>query len=245
MGLKRLLRIVVCALFLIPFSSLALPGFMIIDGNIKTDNRDAPIGTLVQFKTFIYHEEVGNYTANTPGKYGPIVINMDTELTGTAIEVYVDGILTNEEFSYSTPDYFNLNISANTNKGLKITDYYPEEFILSINESNNVIFDVDALNGYEDPVYYKWYLDGVFSSNEETYNFSTNYGENGQYNVTVLVNDGYTSDSLEWNVNVLEVDDDAEFTIDCADPIADSQFGVPRFLVRNFVGLGGDKGQLT
>src|SRR3989338_5169885 len=88
----------------------ALHGFMILDGEIKINNENAPIGTLIKF--YMDGEQITTFTTTQEGVYGPVTINKDTSFIGTEIVVKINNYNADQTTIYQSPGYENLNLTA-------------------------------------------------------------------------------------------------------------------------------------
>lgn len=92
-----------------------------------------------------------------------------------------------------------------------IANYTPVNANISISEPNDQLFTVNWTDVDEDISQALWYRNGTLVKNEtgtnynSTYTFEGNYSTDGVYNITVIIDDGYsTVDSQQW---ILEVND--------------------------------------
>jgi PKD repeat protein len=72
----------------------------------------------------------------------------------------------------------------------------------TINETEQLQFDITASDPDGDTLTYFWTLDDVEVSTTSTYAFETNYTSAGSYHVEVVVRDLFLSVSYEWNITV-------------------------------------------
>ena len=208
----------VCLVFILIFtlsSASAFPGFMILDGTVKIDNRDAQPGAVIEF--YMNNEEIANSTVVSAGNYS-VTINKDSSYVGNPINITIDGLKAEQEINYTSPGYLNLNLTSITNKSLKIIDFYPPQDNLTINRSTEQMFNLSISSGYNDSISYLWFLNETFVSNSSFYVLTNK--TKGVYYLTALATDNYTYDMKLWEINLTEGDFDSDgYTenVDCDD----------------------------
>lgn len=99
-----------------------------------------------------------------------------------------------------------------TNTPPKLIDYFPlTDF--TINEGENLIFNIFAIDLDGQNLSYGWYVDNIFvSTNSTNYTFQTNYTSGGIYNITVVVSDGESNTTHLWSLTVINVNRPPEIT---------------------------------
>lgn len=87
-----------------------------------------------------------------------------------------------------------------------IASSLPQEDYVSIDENNDIKFNVDVSDLNNDELEYKWFLDGIIVSGDKEFIFETDYEDAGEYAVDFIASDGLFEVSKEWAVNVNDVD---------------------------------------
>ncbi|MBU90718.1 hypothetical protein CMO94_04185 [Candidatus Woesearchaeota archaeon] len=86
-----------------------------------------------------------------------------------------------------------------------IDNFLPKEDFLTIDEGSSIKFKVEASDLNDDVLKYEWKVnDEVVSENEE-FVFETSYQDAGEYKINIVINDGVSDVSREWNVNVGDI----------------------------------------
>jgi len=88
------------------------------------------------------------------------------------------------------------------NTAPNITSFFPIELNKSINEPDNLTFNVSISDREGDATTASWYQNGTLKSNLNNFTFLGNFSAAGFYNVTVVVSDGSLQNSLSWNLSV-------------------------------------------
>lgn len=78
----------------------------------------------------------------------------------------------------------------------------PEEAAVTIKETENVDFEIEASDLNKDELSYSWKLDGDEVGDDKAYNFETTYDHSGSHTVKVDVSDGKDVVSQIWSVTV-------------------------------------------
>ena len=88
---------------------------------------------------------------------------------------------------------------------IEIIDITPSDFEQSIYETDSIYFSIDAFDPDGNDLEYSWKLNNIEQSTESNYTFSTDYGSEGYYILTLDVTDNYTSfllaDNHQTNIN--------------------------------------------
>jgi PKD repeat protein len=92
----------------------------------------------------------------------------------------------------------------NVNRGPVISGFTPLTD-MTINETEKVDFNINAMDPDGDTLTYNFTLNGVQVSNLKSYTFLTNYESAGTYAVNVTVSDGSLNYFHHWNVIVLNL----------------------------------------
>lgn len=92
-------------------------------------------------------------------------------------------------------------ISIN-NSAPNISSFNPEELNVSINEPDNLTFNITAHDVNGDEITIEWRQNGSLKSTTNNFLFSGNFSAAGFYNITVEVSDGILLSSLTWNLTV-------------------------------------------
>ena len=95
-------------------------------------------------------------------------------------------------------------IVPNMNRGPVILVATPLRDV-TINETERVDFNVNAMDPDADPLTYTYTLDSNQASNLKSYTFLTDYSSSGAYVVVVKVSDGSIMVSHKWNITVLNL----------------------------------------
>ena len=82
----------------------------------------------------------------------------------------------------------------------------PQEDYISIDENDDIKFNIDVSDLNNDELEYKWFLEGIIVSGDKEFIFETNYEDAGEYAVDFFASDGIFEVSREWIVNVNDVD---------------------------------------
>jgi len=107
--------------------------------------------------------------------------------------VVSDGTLTN---SY---EWF-VNVT-NVNRIPEILFYEPEEDC-SILETKMINFYLTVYEPDNEFLYYKWYINDIFITYNQTLEFTTNYASAGNYTVKVIISDSIANITKIWNLSV-------------------------------------------
>ncbi|HLG24327.1 MAG TPA: tandem-95 repeat protein [Candidatus Nanoarchaeia archaeon] len=146
--------------------------------------------------------------------YPNLTINPQTgvlEFTPKNNEVGVSGFFLVIVRNTSNPgaDFITSNIRfniSNVNDAPNITSFYPAQTTISIIENQTQHFnftasDPDTIHG--DAVNQSWFLNGTLVSQNNTFNFTPTYCQSGFYNITLIVNDTSSENTvLTWNLTV-------------------------------------------
>ncbi len=177
------------------------PQFLYLQGNVFIDGRTAPDNSIVEFS--ISGTEIAeSYVSN--GKYGPVMIQGYEDYYGLPLEILIiNGTKEYEaeqKINYASPQDMILDISAETENGLKIADYYPKEKELMADRTGEVLFNVTAVSGYPEPIAYSWFLDNDLISDKDLYNYEIQNSDSGKHNITVIASDGYLEKAKSWDL---------------------------------------------
>lgn len=82
------------------------------------------------------------------------------------------------------------------NTAPNITSYYPRSSNINITVPYNLTFNISYNDHENDSLTFTWKLNGTTVSTSDTYNFTGTSSNGGIYNVTVIVSDGFSSDSF-------------------------------------------------
>ncbi len=83
-----------------------------------------------------------------------------------------------------------------------ITSFFPSELNASINEPDNLTFNVTVVDKDSDLIEFSWFQDGTIKSTSNAFTFSSNFTASGYYNITLIVSDGNSATSVSWNLTV-------------------------------------------
>jgi len=99
---------------------------------------------------------------------------------------------------------------SNADDEIVVTELLPSEFEQTINETETLNFSIIAEDPDGNELEYLWKLDDIEVSITNTYGFVTDYESSGVHIITLDVTDNFRRNSLyyEWNVNVVNVDQD-------------------------------------
>jgi hypothetical protein len=147
-----------------------------------------------------------NYTSNE-SQIG--VYNITVCVNDTGIANPFSGILGNcsqDGSSIVSCDDFSLTVT-NENRAPTIIDYYPVNLSLSVQGTQNIVFNVTNYDpdGTVPDTY--WYVDNSFEQYDsgnltEDFRYSFGCGVQGLHTVKVEVTDGLLNDSIEWDFDV-------------------------------------------
>ncbi|MAH32790.1 hypothetical protein CL615_00180 [archaeon] len=87
-----------------------------------------------------------------------------------------------------------------------IDDFKPKEDSITIDEGNNLEFNIVASDLNNDKLTYGWEVNDKFVSNANEIIFGTNYEDAGEYKIKAAVSDGTSKVTKEWSINVANVD---------------------------------------
>ena len=90
------------------------------------------------------------------------------------------------------------------NLGPLIVSYEPNESV-SVNENESLDFLIEVSDWNNDSLFYYWFLDGGNVSNEVNLSYYFDFESFGIHNFSVIVSDGELNDSVNWIVNVSDV----------------------------------------
>jgi len=79
-------------------------------------------------------------------------------------------------------------------------DPWPE-----VDEGDSLEFTHTSSDPDNDTLTYSWWLDSVNQTATQNWTYSPGYDDSGTYNVTLVVSDGESTDSQQWNVTVLNI----------------------------------------
>ena len=190
--------IIIFSIFLIVISLVAsIPQFLLFQGNVKIDNRTAPQGIIINFS--VQGTELDSDLVDSNGNY-EIFVQKFEEYYGEPINITINGYEAEQKIDYIYPQDVYLNLSALTEKALKISDFFPEEPKITKIKTGTQEFNITAESGYDDEIEYEWFLnsDSVSSSNSYTYTIENSDG--GSYNIKVIIDDGYLTRTKEWTL---------------------------------------------
>ncbi|MDH7564232.1 MAG: PKD domain-containing protein [Candidatus Bathyarchaeota archaeon] len=94
---------------------------------------------------------------------------------------------------------------VNVNRPPEVTFYSPADHELSINEGQSIEFTQISIDPDDDPLSYKWLLNGTEQATSQNWTLITNYESAGFYNVTFEVSDGEFTTTIQWNITVINV----------------------------------------
>ena len=190
--------IIIFSIFLIVISLVAsIPQFLLFQGDVKIDGRPAPLGTLINFS--VQGTELDSDFVDSNGNY-EIFVQKFEEYYGEPINITINGYEAEQKIDYIYPQDVYLNLSALTEKALKISDFFPEEPKITKIKTGTQEFNITAESGYDDEIEYEWFLnsDSVSSSNSYTYTIENSDG--GSYNIKVIIDDGNLTRTKEWTL---------------------------------------------
>ena len=190
--------IIIFSIFLIVISLVAsIPQFLLFQGNVKIDNRTAPQGIIINFS--VQGTELDSDLVDSNGNY-EIFVQKFEEYYGEPINITINGYEAEQKIDYIYPQDVYLNLSALTEKALKISDFFPEEPKITKIKTGTQEFNITAESGYDDEIEYEWFLnsDSVSSSNSYTYTIENSDG--GSYNIKVIIDDGNLTRTKEWTL---------------------------------------------
>ena len=98
-----------------------------------------------------------------------------------------------------TTETFRISIN---NTAPNITSFYPAELNVSINEPENITFNITVVDRDGDAFTIAWYFNGTMKLQNDSFELSGNYSAAGNYNITVEVSDGNLISSMAWNLTV-------------------------------------------
>lgn len=194
-------------LIIIPIiSSSSMPQFLLFEGHVKIDGRTAPQGTLINFS--IQGIELANSVVSSTGQYGPIFIQGFPKFYDEQINIRINEDESEQKIYYVSPQNPFLNLSALTEKALKISDSSPVNSRIEIQKTGMLVFDISTLNGYEDEVNHSWFLDREikFDLNDvsfSSFSYTINNMDSGEHNISVFASDGFLSIFKEWALIII------------------------------------------
>lgn len=100
----------------------------------------------------------------------------------------------------------NITITLQENLTPNITSYYPLTSPLNITYDGTQEFNITATDPEGDTLSYQWYIDGsdILFETANYYLLEASTETAGNYNITIIVTDGNTNASQEWNVTIQE-----------------------------------------
>lgn len=136
-----------------------------------------------------------NETMNMTGNGREATCTIEKEFTNTTTyNVY--SIDNNSNIAYSE------HTIIVTNNAPVINTYSPDTTTLSLQNTENLTFYINASDADGDSINYEWILNGTFVGNEQTYNFSAS---EGAYILEGVARDGTTNASIQWSIEVREL----------------------------------------
>jgi len=98
------------------------------------------------------------------------------------------------------------------NTNVSITSYSPNTAYLNLTQAETEQFEIYYYD-LDGDASVTWYLDGDEAGTGDTFEFPTAYTYADDYNLSVNVSDGFSSDSHSWAVTITEVDRDGIYNI--------------------------------
>jgi len=87
-----------------------------------------------------------------------------------------------------------------------IESFIPKQGSLSIDEAESIDFRVLASDLNNDELSYEWFLDGEKVQDGQEFSYDTTYNDAGKHKISADVSDESATISLDWNVDVENVD---------------------------------------
>jgi len=134
------------------------------------------------------------------------IINFSAISAGSSIIGIGEGKLVDPNLQEIEAETANGTIDVVTNKPPIINSFFPLTNP-TINESQSQKFNVSASDPENDPITYKWYLDGISTGvTTKSYTYNADFNSSGIHNVTVFVSDNQGNNvSKEWSLTVINV----------------------------------------
>jgi hypothetical protein len=175
---------------------ISIPQFLILQGDVTIDGRIAA-GASINFS--INGTEIDSDFTDEHGNY-EIFIQGFEEFFGEPFNITINGSEAEQKISYNYPQDIYLNLSALTEKALKISDSFPTNNTIEIQKTGTQIFNITTYSGYNETVNYTWFLDDNLVSNTNFYNYTIENNDTGTHNITVIATDGFLTVSKEWSL---------------------------------------------
>jgi len=80
--------------------------------------------------------------------------------------------------------------------------FNPKEIAVTIDETDSVIFEVDASDLNDDELTYSWKLDGIEIEDKDNFEYQTTYDDSGSHTVKISISDGLFDSEKIWSVTV-------------------------------------------
>ena len=190
--------IIIFSIFLIVISLVAsIPQFLLFQGNVKIDNRTAPQGIIINFS--VQGTELDSDLVDSNGNY-EIFVQKFEEYYGEPINITINGYEAEQKIDYIYPQDVYLNLSALTEKALKISDFFPEEPKITKIKTGTQEFNITVESGYDDEIEYEWFLNSDSVSYSNSYTYTIENSDGGIYNIKVIIDDGYLTRTKEWTL---------------------------------------------
>lgn len=200
---RKLVILLVLMILVLPLVA-SIPQFLIFQGDVKVDGRTASEGTLIKFS--INGVQIASSSVNSIGEYGPVMIQGFSQYYGDRISITINGYIAQNIVYYVYPQDINLDLSALTERVLRISNYFPIENNLE-HRTGNYTFNILTQTGYSDIVNHTWFLDGnkvseVTNTNFSFYIYERTINDTSQHEISVIARDGYLTVSKNWILSV-------------------------------------------
>lgn len=191
-------------LFSVPFIFSSLPPqFLIFQGDVIIDGRIVNEGIIVNFS--IDGIELNSSLVDDESKYGPIFIQGFSEFVGEPINITIGSHEAEQKIDYVSPQDIFLNLSALTEKALKITESFPDGNTIEIQKTGTQTFSILTETGYGDIVNHTWFLDGesvlnITNTSESSFAHEIMNSDKGIHEIIVSVTDGFLTVFKKWTL---------------------------------------------
>ena len=209
---KKILIILLLILASIPII-VSIPQFLLFQGHVTLDGRIAS-EAVINFS--IEGTQIANPSTDVNGEYGPILVQGFEELYSKPIDITIDGYSVEQEINYTYPQDIYLNLSALTDKALKITESFPSETEVRVSQAGIQSFGLSTETGHDDVVIYSVFLDGALVSNTSSYDYDIGNNDEGTHEIEISATDGFLIVSEEWEL-IIERPETSNFDGDTTD----------------------------
>nr|MDA3814595.1 PKD domain-containing protein [Candidatus Cloacimonadota bacterium] len=114
-----------------------------------------------------------------------------------------------DNYSDNTLNYtWNVTV-IDVDQNIVVTNLIPDPGSITITELESIAFSIDAYDPDGNPLSYTWFLDTETVSNQEYYQYVSNYNSAGEHTIMLEITDNFNSDNtlnFYWNITVIDID---------------------------------------